>query len=162
MNTKLSVDEIMLAIWNSGLWNKRTDVFVPNLSWGLLNHEADLAIMSKSGYLTEVEIKRSWEDFKADFKKDHGHKDELVYYFYYCVPESIKDRVIEFLDEKFGHGRPPVICYTENAIIYGCKGGCARTGYGRKMFIEERLKFATLGCMRIWPLKQELVEDYRK
>lgn len=75
MDTKLTIDEIELAIVNSGIFNKRNDIIVPNVSWGLLNHEADMVVMTKSGYLTEIEIKRSWEDFKADFKKPHEHKD---------------------------------------------------------------------------------------
>lgn len=54
MDTKLTVDEIQIALRNSGIWNKRQDIFIPNLSWGLLNYEADLVIITKSGYLTEV------------------------------------------------------------------------------------------------------------
>lgn len=96
MDTKLTVDEIQIALRNSGIWNKRQDIFIPNLSWGLLDYEADLVIITKSGYLTEVEIKRSWEDFKADFKKNHKHDDPRVYNFHYCVPESILDRVVDF------------------------------------------------------------------
>ena len=79
MDTKLSIEEILVALHESRIWNKRSDMFVPNLSWGLLNHEADLVIVNKTGYLTEVEIKRSWEDFKADFNKKHTHNDERVY-----------------------------------------------------------------------------------
>ena len=93
MNTKLSVRQIQLALYNSPLFNKRSDTMATNISWGLLNHEADFVSMNRSGYLTEVEIKRSWEDFKADFKKDHEHKDERVYRFFYCVPEGILEKV---------------------------------------------------------------------
>ena len=65
-DTKLSVNEIMLLIVGNPVWcNIRTDIVVPNLSWGLLNHEADLAIIRKSGYLTEIEIKRSYQDLKT-------------------------------------------------------------------------------------------------
>ena len=81
MDTKLTINEILLSLHDYHAFNKRQDIFVPNLSWGLLNHEADLAIINKSGYLTEVEIKRSFADFMADFKKEHGHKDERVYRF---------------------------------------------------------------------------------
>lgn len=73
---------------------------IPNLSWGLLDYEADFVVLSKSGYLTEVEIKRSWEDFKADFNKKHKHDADQVYYFYYCVPEKIYDKVISFIQLK--------------------------------------------------------------
>ena len=97
MDTKLTVDEIQLALYNSGIWNKRQDIFVPNLSWGLLNHEADLVILTKSGYLTEVEIKRSWEDFKADFKKEHEHKDEHVTVSTTASRNPSKTRLYPFL-----------------------------------------------------------------
>ncbi len=97
MDTKLSIQQIHVALRNSGIWNKRSDIMIPNLSWGLLEYEADFVVVSKSGYMTEVEIKRSWEDFKADFKKKHKHDAEQVYYFYYCVPESIYVKVTEFL-----------------------------------------------------------------
>ena len=161
MDTKLTVDEIQLALHNSGIWNKRQDIFVPNLSFGLLNHEADLVILTKSGYLTEVEIKRSWEDFKADFKKDHEHKDEHVYYFYYCVPESIKDRVVSFLEERKGNTlRPAVLYYTEEGEIIRMPGGWVRAG-GRKLFLEEQLTVARLGCMRVWNLKEKLITRLR-
>lgn len=160
MDTKLTVDEIQLALYNSGIWNKRQDIFVPNLSWGLLNHEADLVILTKSGYLTEVEIKRSWEDFKADFKKEHEHKDEHVYRFYYCIPESIKDKVISFLEERYELICPSVLCYTEEGEIKITPGGWPNTG-GRRLFIEEQLTVARLGCMRIWNLKEKLTTRLR-
>lgn len=35
MDTKLTVDEIELAIVNSGIFNKRSDIIVPNVSWGM-------------------------------------------------------------------------------------------------------------------------------
>lgn len=92
MDTELSIEQILLGLRNSTLWNKRNDIMIPNLSWGLLDYEADFVVLSKSGYLTEVEIKRSFADFKADFKKAHKHDDERVYYFYYCVPEKYMTR----------------------------------------------------------------------
>lgn len=158
MDTKLSVDEIELAIRNSGMFNKRQDIFVPNISWGLLNHEADLVVITKSGYLSEIEIKRSWSDFLADFKKGHGHKDERVYKLYYAVPESIAQKVIAFfIENKVANN---------GLIIYGEDGGCKinyipETPYfsgGRKLFIEECLTIARLGCMRIFALKSKLVK----
>lgn len=161
MDTKLTVDEIQVALRNSGIWNKRQDIFIPNLSWGLLNHEADLVIITKSGYLTEVEIKRSWEDFKADFKKGHEHNDPRVYHFHFCVPESIKDRVFEFLKEKYcPEGKyiaiPSVLYYSEGGSIHQLPGGYSRRG-GRKLFLEEQLTAARLGCMRVWNMKEKLL-----
>ena len=54
MDTKLTVEQIQLAIYNSRIWNVRTDIFIPNLSFGMLEYEADLCILNKSGYLTEM------------------------------------------------------------------------------------------------------------
>lgn len=158
MDTKLTVDEIQIALRNSGIWNKRQDIFIPNLSWGLLDYEADLVIITKSGYLTEVEIKRSWEDFKADFKKTHKHDDPRVYKFYYCVPESILDRVIDFLREKYGTIYPSVLGVSENGSIGFYGNGTPYRG-GRKLFIEEQLTAARLGCMRVWNLKEKLLKQ---
>lgn len=134
---------------------------LPNLSYGLLDYEADFVVLSKSGYLTEVEIKRSWEDFKADFKKLHRHDAEQVYYFYYCVPESIYDKVIEFLKAKYGDNvhTPAVLYYTE-------QGQVVRTGFGfpynegkhRKLFIEEQLKIVRLASLRYWNLLEKIQE----
>ena len=91
---------------------------IPNLSYGLLPYEADFVVISKAGYLTEVEIKRSWQDFKADFKKDHKHDAEQVYYFYYCVPESIVDKVVDFLKAQYGSGWcPALLKFTEKGCV---------------------------------------------
>ena len=60
-------------------WGIRNNIIVPNVSWGMLDYEADLLIMNKTGYVTEIEIKRSWSDFLADFKKDEvAHKSEII------------------------------------------------------------------------------------
>ena len=92
MDTNLTVKQIENAlIFGSGMFSVRNDIIIPNLSWGLLNHEADLAIINKTGYLTEIEIKRSLADLRADFKKDVYHCDERVYNFYYCIPIGIKE-----------------------------------------------------------------------
>lgn len=155
--TYLPFDEIELAIVNSGIFNKRNDIIVPNVSWGLLNHEADMVVMTKSGYLTEIEIKRSLEDFKADFKKDHQHDDERVYKFYYCVPSLIKDKVIELLKTRHEF-IPAVLSYTEEGVVIDLKVGFPNTNRGRKLFLEEQLTIARLGCMRVWNLKQKLVD----
>lgn len=160
MDTNLSISQIHLALRNSGIWNKRSDIMIPNLSWGLLDYEADFVVLSKSGYLTEVEIKRSWEDFKADFNKKHKHDADQVYYFYYCVPEKIYDKVISFFQLKSSDNininLPAVIYYTES-------GNIVRTGFGnpysrgkrRKLFLEEQLIIARLGQLRYWNLLEK-------
>lgn len=151
MDTSLSINEIILALRNCGLWNKRSDIMIPNLSWGLLPYEADFVIISKSGYLTEVEIKRSWSDFLADFKKKHKHDAEQVYYFYYCVPEKITEKVVEYLKQK--ELPLAVLSYNDNGVVKSVGYGYSSlNGKHRKLFIEEQLTIARLGQLRFWNL----------
>lgn len=153
--TSLTVKQIQYCIRHSGYWNPRADLMVPNVSWGLLDYEADFIIMTPNGYLTEIEIKRSFEDFKADFKKGHHHDDERIYHFYYCIPESIKDKVIEFLNENFMYTnhKPALLTYDNLGHItkqsYGYSGAC-RNKKVRKLFLEEQFKLAKLAAFRYW------------
>lgn len=157
--TEHSVREIQQALHDSWLFNQRSGIMVPNVSWGLLSYEADLVDINRSGYMTEVEIKRSFEDFKKDLSKKHNHDDERVYYFYYCVPEAIYNKVIGFLDEKYevkpNNKKPAVLLYNENLNIeyknYGNTTAMHKDGVRyRKLFLEEQLTVARLGTLRYW------------
>jgi len=157
--TEHTVREIQQALHDSWLFNKRSDIMVPNVSWGLLPYEADFVDINRSGYLTEVEIKRSFKDFKKDFNKSHSHDDERVYYFYYCVPEVIYDKVIEFLEEAYkgkpNYLKPAVLYYNEELGIgyknYGSTVAMHKDGVRyRKLFLEEQLTVARLGTLRYW------------
>ena len=160
LNTKLTVKQIQYAIRYCGFWNPRADLMVPNVSWGLLDYEADFVIMTPNGYLTEIEIKRSWEDFKADFKKDHKHDDERIYHFYYCVSEGIWDKVKEYLDSMYLRpiDRPAVLTYNEWGHItkqnYGYTGAY-RNKKCRKLFLEEQFKLAKLAAFRYWSIEEK-------
>lgn len=68
----------------------------------IVNHECDMLIISKKCYLTEVEIKISLSDLKADFKKKHQHKDENIKNFYYAFPEEMKAKAVELIPEEAG------------------------------------------------------------
>ena len=74
----------------------------PMIWRNIVNHECDMLIVTKNQYLTEVEIKISLSDLKADFKKKHQHKDENIKNFYYAFPEEIKEKAIELIPEKAG------------------------------------------------------------
>lgn len=49
LKTQLSVQQIQLGLRNSDLFNRRSDIIVPNLSWSILPYEADLIGISRSG-----------------------------------------------------------------------------------------------------------------
>ncbi len=74
----------------------------PMIWKNIVNHECDMLIVSKNQYLTEVEIKISLSDLRADFKKEHQHKDENIKNFYYAFPEEMKDKAIELIPEEAG------------------------------------------------------------
>lgn len=155
----------------------RTHLVVPNVSWGFLNHEADLLVMSKSRLLTEVEIKRSWADFKADFKKAHDHSHPLIARFYYAVPSSIGQKVFDYLyngtyDAKHWYSRSRVDSFTENnphgcgLIIYDLETyftrccitvGSQLINYNPISESQEKDLLRLLG-LRVWGLKKKLAK----
>lgn len=169
METKLTGEEIQEAIVsNYGLEN---DTFIPNISWGYFKtHEAVLLSISKAGYLTEFEIKRSYSDFLADFKKTTTHFEGKVMQLYYVVPESIKEKCWKHIEEynfpepydkEHNFGRPPVglLVYDENGIVWtkidAPKLSHYTVSYEKeyKLFLEEINTLLRLGCMKLWQTK---------
>ena len=68
----------------------------------IVNHECDMLIVTKNYYLTEVEIKISLSDLKADFKKKHQHKDKNIKNFYYAFPEEMKEKALKLIPKECG------------------------------------------------------------
>lgn len=52
-------------------------------------YEADLLVITKTGFLKEIEIKTGIEDFRADFKKRHFHDHPEVRGISFCFPENV-------------------------------------------------------------------------
>lgn len=171
--TKLSVKEIQLALRDcSLLFDLRNDLVCPNVSWGLLPYEADLLGVKKNGIVTEVEIKRSYEDFKKDFEKDHKHDASIITYFYYCVPESILDKCIDYMlkhynvevsdDINYSKNLPAVLYYTEEGGIRRayekngkfCFGSERRSGY-TKISVDDYAVVGRLVSLRYWDVMRE-------
>jgi hypothetical protein len=86
--------------------------------------------------------------------------DFKIYCRYYkrWIRAYILRRVAEFLQEKYGAGRPSVLCVSEEGNIKHYGGGWPHRG-GRKLFLEEQLTAARLGCMRVWNLKEKLIKQ---
>lgn len=84
-------------------FSSRFPLITTNISGtiGIVNHECDLLMVSKSNYLTEIEIKVSLADLKKDFKKWHGHKDERIKYQYYALTEELYEHK-DLIPENFG------------------------------------------------------------
>lgn len=153
VSTNRSVKDIERII----AWNEehpvRSKIIVPNVSWGFFTkHEADLVVINKSLYLTEYEIKRSFEDFKADFRKKDYHNDDRISQLWYAVPESIADRCKEYLESQYDNK-----C-TEHAGIYAYNDENwtlkqvlpCNYAKGKRIYIEDALEIARLGTLRQW------------
>ena len=74
----------------------------PMIWKNIVNHECYMLIVTKNRYLTEVEIKISLSDLKADFKKKHQHKDENIKNFYYAFPAEMKEKALELIPKDCG------------------------------------------------------------
>ena len=93
----MKAEDIALALTRPySLFPWRRYVVVPNVSWGLVNWEADLIALAPSGFMYEVEIKISHADLKADFDKPkhrRGGMDDIAWRklrgFYYAMPAAL-------------------------------------------------------------------------
>jgi hypothetical protein len=166
MDTKRSLYEIEVALVKSSHFNflEKIVVFNAICQGGALPiwHECDVLVCTNSGYLTEIEIKRSFSDFLADFKKKHDHQSDYIKNFYYCVPSSIKDKVLNFLDsfenkEDWRVKAGVVVFYEDNDWIDVAK--CpVENKRCIKLTIEQRLYLARLGCIRVVSLKRKIIK----
>ena len=150
----ISLIEMEIAI--SELYGIRQHIIVPNISWGLIGmHEMDLAIVTRAGCLKEVEIKRSFQDLKADFKKRHHHVDrqKRITEFFYAIPIELLEKCLPLIPEAAGI----ITCHNNANRPYAkFERGAKRIPGSRKLTMEEQLKISRLGCLRIWGLKKKV------
>ena len=99
---KDKINAKLMTLFVMQYFDPRRNIVVPNVSWGLLNHEADVLVCTKQGYVTEIEIKVSKADFLKDFEKPHGHYDQRITRYYFAVPEILEDYVKEKLPDQWG------------------------------------------------------------
>ena len=161
MDTNRELLEIETALARPDKFNFIKNIVVFNVN-GInenlpIYHECDMLVLSKSGYLTEIEIKRSWSDFLADFKKKHNHHNyPIIKYFYYCVPVSIYETGIITYDEELNltfHGhRVKMFRSDDYRELYPQMWG------EKKLYLEQKLELARLGTMRIITLKENILK----
>ena len=129
----------------------RTNIIAPNISWGLrgLGHEADLLVISKSGWCREIEIKVSGSDISADLHKNHGHRSQLVRQLYFAVPDKLAEHpdlpstagLIVVKDRQAKIVRPAAV--NKSAI---------------RLSDDQITKVLHLAAMRVWSLKEKLMQ----
>ena len=140
----------------SNYFGPRQNFIVPNVSYGLGIHEVDLLVVSQAGYCTEVEIKTSVSDLKADLKKEHGHRSNLIKYFYFAVPEKLKDKALELIPERAGL----FVVKDINFYWHNCRieKSPIVNKAARALKSDELIKLGHLAAMRIWTLKERLYQ----
>lgn len=142
-----------LAVRNSSPFYVRKQLaVVPNVSWGLLNWEADLIVCSKAGYLTEIETKISMADWKADLAKAKfgmPQFNEYIRRFYYCAPAQLASRFEEVGIPTWagviaidGRGHIDLLRQPENT-------------HARKLRDKEILQLLRLGSMKAWKMAHD-------
>jgi len=152
--TEKTMLKALVGIQSHGLFNSITNLCVPNVSWGFLNYEADLLILTAAGWLKEVEIKTSISDLKRDILKPKHENWECptnpVSQLFYAMPYGLWEKVKD---------DPPIPEHAGIIVVRGMeKYGCdepkvaKRHKYARKLFLEEKLDIARLASHRYWSL----------
>jgi len=161
--TKLHVGHIECAVVH--LLNYRVYTIVPNVSFGLgLNHECDLLCLDAKGRFTEIEIKISAGDLKADFKKSHGHRSKYIGRLVYAMPEDLIKSHGHLVPQEcglisVGNVTKPKYKGSEGLVEYTTLAARWIRQVKHDKDTQEvpdktKMKFMQLGCMRIWTLKQ--------
>ena len=105
----------------------RSAFVIPNCSY--FGHECDVLVISKNDYATEIELKTSVADLKADMKKLHGHRSKYIRQLYYGISEDIPwDAALQLIPENAG-----IICFrTYDENYYGRYKGRLRCRIARR------------------------------
>ena len=126
----------------------KDNVIIPNLSFGLFPYELDLCILNRNLYASEVEIKISKSDLKADAKKNHHHdrNGNYIKYLWFAMPEKmnccldlVPDRAGIYLVDSKGHvriARKP----KQNKLV-------------KRWDYKMAFRLARLGTIRLWAVK---------
>ena len=117
-------------------------------------HEADLIWINENDYLTEVEVKCSYSDFLADFKKKEKHLTKYtraVYYaFSWDVYEGNGAKIKKVLPEKFPEAGV-IIVNAEEMAVDTIKN--AEYFNVEKIPIEVKVGLMRIGCQKWWRRK---------
>lgn len=129
----------------------RNKLIVPNVSWGLGIHECDLVVMSRRGYLTEVEIKTSKSDLRADQKKRHNHKSDKIKYLIFAIPEQIPvDYANKYVPERAGI----LVVHSQGSVELVRRSEPNR--YAVSLTIEKQYQLARLAAIKLWATREKV------
>lgn len=132
---------------------------VPNVFWGMFDHELDLLVVTKAGYAYEVEIKVSLSDLKRDLDKRHGHRDRRIKFIYFAIPDRL-EKHIALIPERAGVfvvTRKDYGTYWKDYVRLLRKPQYRYSGKPQPLSDGDIFKAARLGALRIWGLKRTIL-----
>lgn len=153
---KFNTAEMEIAI--AKYFDFRRNLIIPNVSWGMMDYEADLIIVNPNGFATEIEIKISASDLKKDKKKSHHHKNKLIHRLYFAIPEYLKNYIGD-IPEKAGILIVRPLVNLRKHSMTKSYVECIRGPRLNKVPHWDQAKVAKitrLSTMRIWSLKEKL------
>ena len=168
---KITTKEMEYAIYTEyGLKSKLLTLRI-NYVPGIIKHECDVLIVSKSNYLTEIEIKVSLADLKKDLEKWHKHSNDKIKYQYFAIPKYL-EKHIDLIPENFGiiivdkieacstYGRKTPLFHTHYRVREFKKAPVNPLFCKFKLSDEELLNLYRLHSYKFWNgLKRELKRD---
>lgn len=101
MENKILTKEMEYALYEK--YGLKSNLFTLRITYlpNIINHECDVLMVSKSNYLTEIEIKVSLADLKKDLGKWHKHSNDKIKYQYFAIPEYL-EKYAYLIPENFG------------------------------------------------------------
>ena len=130
----------------------RQHLIVPNITWGLgFTHELDLLIMTRSGYVTEIEIKTSRADLKRDLLKRHQHRSQRIQRHFLAVPKALTASALEFFQPPWG-----ILSVCEETRWVTEIRGATKNKDSKPLDAGEINHLYELASMRVWTLKETL------
>lgn len=154
------VNASQMSVVIARFFDTSKNIIVPNISWGLGIHECDVLVVTNAGYAIEVEIKTSRADIVADLKKRHGHNSKKLRSLMFAIPKSL-EHCADLIPERAGI--ITVYEHENNHRLYCSVLRKAKINIDAgKLSDKDILKVAKLGTMRIWNLKEEILELRRK
>lgn len=161
MDTVKTIEEIEVALAQSrnlGFYRGLIAYNVIGLGANLaIGHECDMLVLTKSNYLMEVEIKRSFSDFLNDFKKPHRNEVEengIISCLYYAVPSVLRGKCYnELVNNNIKAG---LILYTED--LYCFKYSVAPRISNRKLTNDEIIELGRLASLKVIAMKRKIAK----
>mgnify|MGYP003290876728 CR=1 FL=1 len=120
-------------------------IVIPNLKMDYGLYEADFVYINKNNYLTEVEIKISIADFKADFKKKHFLSCIHIRSLYYAMPFSMwkeHNEVINEMVKSVGAGLIVVGDVSPTVVIKAALRDV------KPLTTQELINYMRIGCLK--------------